>query len=421
MSALREPPQRPQSHDWPRWTEDVVGERQRAWSVSVGLAATVIFHLVAMMLIPWDEIAVIEKAEPLINEPLEVEFVPPPPPLPEFVEANPMAPEQKPEDSEKISFQDQVAAQEEPDETSEADAPRVDGELLESDKIVAGDITAETGPPAPESLSEPSPPTPPSPAQEQSNPAETPPQEAQAQEQSPAETREPAEETTEATESQFVEAETSEAQPAMDDVKAIEVEEEPVEEEGFLAAVDTGEADVQLEETEEQVAQPETGNQDRVEVYMEEVVVSQNEAQQSNQPRPQARPRLNFVRTTSGPLKNNPRSTNRMGAVAVDANFDKFGAYLQRMVESIDLQWQLLARQSATIMSEMGSRVVIRYDINQQGEVVNLEVLFSSASRSGTVMCLNAIESRAPFGVWTEQMVRTLGKSQTITFTFYYR
>jgi len=424
VSALKEAPTRapqPQT-EWPRWTRDVVGQRQRRISVSIGLVVTIIVHLFALWIMPWDQIAVIEKEKPKANPPLEVEFLPPPPPLPEFVEANPMVPQEKPEDADKISFQDQVAAQEVPDETSDADAPKVEGERLDSQKIVAGDITAEIGPTAPPVMSEPAPASPPAPESEvQPEPTETPPQEAQARQPVPSETPDPADETTEAEETKFVDAETSVAPPALDAIEAIEVEEEPLEDEGFRAAIETGEAEKLLEETEEQVAQPETGEQETVEVYLEEVVISPTDAQQSSQPRPQARPRLNFVRATSGPLRNNPRSTNRMGSVAVDANFDKFGAYLQRMVESIDLQWQLLARQSATIMAEMGSRVVVRYRINQQGEITTMEVLFTSASRAGTVMCLNAIESRAPFGVWTEEMARTLGDGQTITFTFYYR
>ncbi|MEO0795113.1 MAG: hypothetical protein AAFX93_08130 [Verrucomicrobiota bacterium] len=414
-------PVRPQN-DWPDWTVDSAGDRQRYISVPLGLAITILFHLGTVWLFPWDEIGVIEKERPPPNPPLEVEFIPPPEVRPEFIEANPLVPEQKPEDADKIAAQDAVAAQEEPDPLSDSDEPMVEGELLESQKIVTGDLTAQPTPPSPPVLSEPSPPEPPSESQEQAEPTETPPDEQQLAEEAAEPVDNPTDVVADAEESQFLDADVSDETPGVEAIKAIEVDEAPTEEEGFLAAEKVGEAPVVVEETTEQTAQPEKATSDRLEVVMEEVTLpEQVQALPSSEPRPQARPTLNFVRATSGPLKNNPRSTSRMGATQVDANFDKFGAYLQRMVEAVDLQWQLLARQSSTIMSEMGSRVIISYNINQKGEITRMEVLFSSASRSGTAMCLNAIESRAPFGVWTEEMVKTLGEEETIKFTFYYR
>ncbi|WP_269537493.1 hypothetical protein [Cerasicoccus fimbriatus] len=423
MSALQEPPRKPQRSEWPRWTEDKAGDKQRKVTVPVGLAVTVLIHLLAIGLFPWNEIGIIEKERPQ-NPPLEVEFLPPPPQMPEFVEANPMAPEEK-SDTDKISFQDQVAAQEVPDPTQDNDTPAVDGEELESEKIVSGDLTAQPGPSAPEMMSEPAPDMPATqqPEEQQQEMAEQQePQEEQPTEQQE-QPEEPAEKTVEAEEPQYLDQEIAETEPGMDKAEALEVEEEPTAEEGILAATETGEAEVQVEETVEETAQPEKADNSRVQVYMEEVMVTDaaQQAAPSSEPRPQARPRLNFVQTTSGPLKREQRASNRVGAIAVDAKFDKFGAYLQRMIEAIDLQWQILVRSQSTIMADLGSRVVVRYTINQQGEITNMEVLFSSASRSATAICVEAIQSRAPFGIWTQEMVRTLGESQNITITYYFR
>jgi hypothetical protein len=38
------------------------------------------------------------------------------------------------------------------------------------------------------------------------------------------------------------------------------------------------------------------------------------------------------------------------------------------------------------------------------------DVLETNAGKLGTLLCRDAIESRAPFGVWTQQMVDQLGE-----------
>lgn len=427
---LKEPPpnRAPQRPEWPRWTEDKAGDKLRRVSVPLGLAITVIVHLLFVEVVPWDRIGVIDK-EPERNPPLEVEFLPPLQPVPEFVQTNPIAPEEKPEDSDKISSQDQVAAQEEPDPTQDSDTPRIDGEEMESDKIVQGDVLAEPQPPA-MAMNEPTPSEEPStlesdplmPDEGRSVQMDAPTVVEPSDEVLPSENQQETADAAQESKPEYLEQEPTQADPGMEEQKAVEVEEAPEAEEGFMAATETGEAEVKVEETVEETAQPETGKNERIEVYMEEVVTQPTEqSSPSSTPSPQSRPRLNFVRTTSGPLKYEPRSSNKAGFTQVDANFDKFGAYLQRMQEAVQQQWWLVARSQSTILAELGSRVVVRYKLSRQGEITNMEVLYSSASRSGTVICMEAIQSRAPFGVWTEEMVRTLGEEQTITFTFHYR
>ncbi|WP_309400726.1 hypothetical protein [Cerasicoccus maritimus] len=423
MSTLQEPPKKPQGNEWPRWTEDTAGNELRKKTVPIGLAVTILLHLLAVWIFPWNEIGIIEKERPA-NPPLEVEFLPPPPPMPEFVETNPMAPEEKVE-TDKIAAADTAAAQEVPDPTQDNDSPAVDGEMLDSQKIVTGDLTAEQAPPSPD-MSEPAPEMQPAePTEQQEQPqemAEQPPTEQQpTEQQEPVE--EPKEQTVEAEQPEYLDQPIADTDPGMEDQKALEVPEEPEAEEGILAAVETGEAEQKTEETVEETAQPEQAENDRLQVYMEEVMTPEasQQASPSSEPRPQARPRLNFVQASSGPLKMERRATNRAGAISVDAKFDKFGAYLQRMIEAIDMQWQLMVRSQSTIMAELGSRVVVKYTINQQGEIIGMEVLFSSASRAATAICIEAIQSRSPFGVWTKEMVQTLGEQQSITITYYFR
>lgn len=432
---LDEPPpnQPPERQAWPNWTRDETANQVMKVTVPLGIGITIFLHLFILWAVSRIDFNIIDKERPKKNEPIEVEFLPPIQPRPKFVETNPISNQEKPEETNNISSQDQVAAQEVPDPTQQNDSPRVEGEEMDSERIVKGDVFAEPATPV---MTQPSEPALPTPMQEQPSPDQSPPlpdqskgvqldtpaQTPPTEQAMPSESEQESQPTEDASKPQFLDQETSENTPAIDDPKAVEVEEAPTEEEGFRAALKTGEAEVQVEDTAEQTAQPERGQEDRLEVYMEEVQVEAAErSSSSSAPAPQARPRLNFVRGTSGPLKNDPRSTSRVGTISVDANFDKFGAYLQRMYEAIEQQWIIIARSSSTITAEIGSRVVVQFTINQQGVITNLEVLYSSASRSGTVMCMEAIQSRAPFGVWTEEMARTLGEDEKITITFWYR
>lgn len=133
-------------------------------------------------------------------------------------------------------------------------------------------------------------------------------------------------------------------------------------------------------------------------------------------PRPVLQPRI-----SAGPLRHQAAAASRRGVVAIDSKFSEFGAYQQRMVEAISAQWYLLARQSRAIDSEYGTQVVLRFKMSDQGIVSDTEVRFTNASAAATLLCINAVESRSPFGLWNSQMQRVLGKEQTITFTFYYR
>lgn len=133
-------------------------------------------------------------------------------------------------------------------------------------------------------------------------------------------------------------------------------------------------------------------------------------------PRPTIEPRL-----SAGPLRHQAIAANTRGMIAIDSRFSEFGAYQQRMVEAISAQWYMLARQSRAIDSEYGTQVVLEFTMDDQGIVSDNRVRFTNASAAATLLCINAVESRSPFGAWTSDMKRVLGDKQTVTFTFYYR
>jgi hypothetical protein len=408
MTTAPLPPPRRTPSAWPRWDrESDDARRSYKQSVAIGLAATVLFHLMLIYVVPWPDVTIEEMKPEPPNPPMEVELVEAPPPE-RFVETNPNVPEEKPEDTTNISAQDQVAAQEQPDPTQNSDTPKVDGEMAESQKIVTGDLFEEsTPPPVPQGQPDAQP------AQEQpeqqAQPAE---EQQQPTEQMPPDPQDVTEPTEQPADAEDKEAPQEEA-PMMP-------EQEAVEDEGTPSIEKAAENQEIPEKPEEETVKPAPAPrpQRQIEVQMEEVTPTQ-QAQQG-EPTPKPRPRINF-KVPPGPLMQTPVSASKMGALAIDSNFSDFGAYQQRMIEAISAQWNLLGRQFNYTSTDYGTKVVAEYILNREGQVTDLKIIFTSASRPATLLVQDAILSRAPFGPWTKEMVATLGEQQTIRITFFYR
>lgn len=420
MTTAPRPTQKPQPSRWPRWDRESDTDR-RAFrqSATIGLAVTVLFHIAFIYALPWDAIQFNETPPPKPNPPLEVEFVEVEPPPERFVETNPNITPEKPEETPNIAAQDQVAANENPDITQDSDTPLVDGEIPESQKIVTGDLFEESPPPVPQGLPDAQPvEQPPVEAQpaEQQQPTEETPTEPQQQpeltEETPPEPQEEAEPVETPAEAEDLEAPQEEA-PMMP-------EQEALEEEGTPSVDLAGTAEELAEKPEEETVTPAPAPRPEreISVMMEEVAPAQQSPQ--GEPTPRPRPRINF-KVPPGPLMQTPIAASRMGALAIDANFSEFGAYQQRMIEAISAQWQLLGRHANYTSTDYGTKVVTEFTLNQEGQVTDLQIRFTSSSRPATLLVQDAILSRAPFGKWTREMVATLGDEQTIKITFFYR
>lgn len=135
-------------------------------------------------------------------------------------------------------------------------------------------------------------------------------------------------------------------------------------------------------------------------------------------PDPQERPRIApppGLKTLT--MKSNT-ATNEVGAVSLDAQFSEFGEYTQRMLEAIQAAWYVTCERSS--VHSRGS-VVVRFTLCSDGTIKSTEILHSSASELATYACRDAIESRAPYEAWREEMVALFGEEQTTTISFYYR
>lgn len=135
-------------------------------------------------------------------------------------------------------------------------------------------------------------------------------------------------------------------------------------------------------------------------------------------PRPRKRIQLSPV---PGPLKASRKSASELGVVSVEAAFSEFGDYLQRMIEAISTQWSLLAIQSQLGVRDWGSHVNVTFKIHRDGSVTDVTLDANTSSELGSVLCRDAVLSRAPFGEWTQEMVQLLGEEQVIHMGFTYR
>lgn len=135
-------------------------------------------------------------------------------------------------------------------------------------------------------------------------------------------------------------------------------------------------------------------------------------------PEPQKRPQIAPPPGLKLLTMKSNTATNEIGSVSLDAKFSEFGDYTQRMLEAIQAAWYVTCERSA--VHARGS-VVVRFTLCADGTIKSSKVLQSSASELATYACRDAIESRAPYEIWSEKMISLFGEEQTTTLTFYYR
>jgi hypothetical protein len=339
-------------------------------SILIGLVGTVLLHLLAYFTLPKTfRVAVVPGAEDEVRD-LEILLASDDPPPPEpfrFVETNPDAPANEPDQTENFAAMDQQAAQEEP-EPDDSELPRTEGREIPSTAIVTG---------------------------ERANPVEV----QQGLEIPP--TPEPA-----ATVAAAETGATAEAVAPLPGFEKIEGDDE----EGI--GTNIAEISPHVRPVDERVeGEEQDARQDP------DLLIAATPVPQAGRPVPQPRPRVQNVRPAI--LAHQPGSASQAGRIAVNARFSEFGDYLQELIDVVDAQWNRILRQMSTY-PPAGSVVTVVFRINSQGEVKILDVEEGTAGRPGALACVNAITARMPYRPWTREMVAVLGTEQDITFGFYY-
>ncbi len=112
--------------------------------------------------------------------------------------------------------------------------------------------------------------------------------------------------------------------------------------------------------------------------------------------------------------------TMNISPTEVDAKWSNYGFYLQRMIETVQIQWDrtLLSR---TIYPPSGTTVTIKFRMDSDGKITGIVAVKNTSSEQGKEACVSAITARSPYGKWSDDMIAVLGDSQEMTFTFYYR
>ncbi|MGC4071670.1 MAG: hypothetical protein QM760_04005 [Nibricoccus sp.] len=213
------------------------------------------------------------------------------PPPQRFVETNPDAPENVPDKTINVGAHNQQVAQEKPTPNGKSDTPATEGKKDHpSDSIVTGDLTP------PEEQPPPSPP--PSPEIMQAI------QEAQAQrEQNPL---------------AGTEKITGESSTGY----------------GFNMAKPSATPSPDVDEKKE-------GTPDAPLI----VGAPQTKVARINPQQPQPRPKIN-KRARPAVLADNKFGTDNIGAVAFDARWSNYGQYLQQLIETVQIQWERVLRES---------------------------------------------------------------------------
>lgn len=137
--------------------------------------------------------------------------------------------------------------------------------------------------------------------------------------------------------------------------------------------------------------------------------------------RPRPRPQVvKQQQTRPAVLAENKFGTSNIGNIAVDAKWSNYGAYLQRMIEIVQIQWERLLIDSK-IYPPSGSTVSVTFILDDEGRIARIVNVENKSSDQASRACVNGITDRAPYGSWTDDMKAVLGTQQEMTFTFYYQ
>jgi hypothetical protein len=370
MSQLFAPPPPAEPRDPPR--------RRRRWlppiflnpdtrSIEIGIAATILFHLLLLLFAPYllrtaAGTSTVHRPPPLMPT-FHIRINPESflaPPKPKFVEANPNANHNIPNKTNNFAAQNQTVAQEKPTPNGKSDRPKLEGRKnFQSDQIVSGRLDKQ--PPAPQARPVPtSPPKPPVAAPRQA--------------QSPL----PGFEKLQSDKTDNFGSSDAKAAPSPKLT--------PEKVEGVKSAVPTPNATALFP--------------------------------QIDPNHPQPRPTL-AQRTRPAIFAQNDVGTSNIGLTGIDARWSSYGEYLQRMIETIQIEWYKVL-DSSNAQPPVGTEVSVRFRLNSDGRVTQLLKIDSTSSEVGKDACLAAITNPSPYGEWTPDMKATLGDHQDMTFTFYY-
>jgi len=149
------------------------------------------------------------------------------------------------------------------------------------------------------------------------------------------------------------------------------------------------------------------------------IVDAQNTEPAIDPKHPRARPELQQTHTRPAIFEDNQFGTSNIGPIAYNAKWSSYGAYLHKMMEAIQIQWERILIESRT-EPPSGSMVTVKFTLDSKGRITEILDVESTSSEQGKASCVSAITNTAPYGDWSDDMIAVLGSSQDLTFRFYY-
>jgi len=111
---------------------------------------------------------------------------------------------------------------------------------------------------------------------------------------------------------------------------------------------------------------------------------------------------------------------NRRLVPSFDVKVTPFGAYDEALVEAVTKRWYDLL-DSQQFAQDRAGKVTLRFHLNYDGTVTEMQVLDNSVGELLGYVCREAISDPAPFAAWPSDMRRMVGENyREITFTFLY-
>jgi len=341
-------------------------------SVLIGVLAVLLVHLLLFATAPY-----LLRSEPIHFRPRSqgslqqfnieiapdafVRPVPKPPPPSRYVEANPNAPDNVPDKTNNFSSQNQQLAQEKPQPDQHNDKPKTEGRKdFQANQVVSGQLT---------------------------KPQDTVPVSLEAAKQ-PVKT----------------EAAPKQAQNPLSGFEKLVPGDE-----GFGSNLG------KVADSAKPVPEKVEGANDAPLIQS-----AQNTEPAIDPKHPRARPMLQQVHTRPAIFEDNQFGTSNIGPIAYNAKWSSYGAYLHKMMEAIQIQWERILIESQT-SPPPGSTVTVKFTLDSKGKITEILDVESTSTEQGSASCVSAITNTAPYGDWSDDMIAVLGNSQELTFMFFYQ
>jgi len=133
-------------------------------------------------------------------------------------------------------------------------------------------------------------------------------------------------------------------------------------------------------------------------------------------PRPQV---VKTMQTRPAIFEENKLGTQNVGLRGIDARWSNYGAYLQKMVEVIQVQFEKLNYESR-IYPPVGTMISVKFTLDSDGKIKIVSVDSSKGTDAAQRTAVSSIAIPSPYGPWTDDMKALLGEEQEMIFDFYY-